>query len=122
MDFIIKKDSTYPDLIMELVEYNKTDGFGAFIEDLQNSNIVFKMTKISDGKIKIPYKKANCVQLERNVEEYGLSYNFDKVDVNEEGIYSGEFLIYFHDDNNSELIVPIREELMIHIVGDSIRV
>ena len=47
--------------------------------------------------------------------EYYVYYKWQPNDVKKEGRFEGQFIIYFHEQNCSELIVPIRENLYINI-------
>ena len=47
--------------------------------------------------------------------EYYIYYPWKKRDVKKSGRFEGQFIIYFHEQNCSELIVPIREDLFINI-------
>jgi len=58
MEFFIKKDSTLPILIMEVVNDGRTDNYKKFNEDLVNASIRFSMKRESDGAQKIVMNNA----------------------------------------------------------------
>ena len=94
MEFFIRKDSTDPILKMQLVLDGRND-FNNFHDKLSNSTIYFSTTPNAPT-------------------EYYIYYKWTKNNVNKVGRYEGQFIIYFHSDN-TELIVPIREDLYITI-------
>lgn len=121
MDFFINKNSTLPILKLGL----RNDGYcdsAKFYEYIQNSTIKFTMTNIEDGIVKIAkangsifYNDKNCVE-----EEYYIGYVFKKRDTNTCGTYRGQFTITF-ENGYGDLIVPIQEELYIHILEGTIK-
>jgi hypothetical protein len=48
-------------------------------------------------------------------QEYYIGYKFSKKETNQAGMFKGEFKIDFLDDGCT-LIVPIREDLIIHVL------
>lgn len=123
MDFYINKNATLPILTMELIKdgrYTYTD----FHDKIQNSNITFCMHELTTGKRRIGGKDALCVIKNEysncGDEEYYLGYQFSERDTSKAGTFIGEFTIEFLDDSGT-LIVPIREELRIHILEGSIK-
>ncbi len=52
--------------------------------------------------------------------EYYVFYKWSAKDVKKTGRFEGQFVIYFHDDN-TELIVPIREDLYINITESFVK-
>jgi len=119
MDFFINRYSNFPELIMELIKDGHVD-YKTFFEEIQNADIKFKMTEVDTGRIKVPYKSAFCTSI-NDGEEYGIGYKFEDGDVNEAGTYVGQFIIKFNNGND-KLIVPLREELKIHVVDGTIKV
>jgi len=117
MEFFIRKDSIEPILKMQLVQDGRND-FYDFHEKLANSSIYFSMKDTKNGVPKLINKAAFIVAKEtispNAPTEYYIYYKWQKSDVNKEGRFEGQFAIYLHDDN-SELIVPIRENLYINI-------
>ena len=123
MDFHINKGATLPILKMELISdgiYN----YREFHDKLQNSDIYFCMTDIVTGVKKIGKKPATCILKTEyngcNDEEYYLAYQFTSKDTNKAGTYVANFIIEFNDGSGT-LIVPIREELYIHVLDGSIK-
>ncbi len=112
MDFYLTKGSTYNDLILDVVDNHNND-YDQFYTDLLNSHVTFKMWDKDTGRIKIPYKVANVIQFNNNT--LGLSYTFKDNDVDQKGIFEGQFIINI-TDTEQQLIVPIKDVLTIHIV------
>ena len=117
MEFFIRKDSLDPILKMQLVLDGRND-FQSFHDKLSNSTIYFSMKSTDTGILKVANKKAYIVSKVPTTPnaptEYYIYYKWTKNDVKKVGRYQGQFIIYFHTDN-TELIVPIREDLYITI-------
>jgi hypothetical protein len=113
MDFFIKRGSTKPSLILELIKSNFTDN-DTFFEDLLNSSITFSMKDATNGMYMLLNKPTECIPDPDNDDEYFLAYHFNENDVQEKGTFEGEFNIRYNEGGN--LIVPIREKLLIHII------
>ena len=123
-EFYINKDSLLPTLRIELIEDGRHD-YNKMYEMLQNSSITFTMVNRDTGVTKIAKAPAYIKAREDGgcVEQYVICYDWKKRDINEEGNYIGKFNIEFGDIKNDEyaypsgnLIVPIREQLMITIL------
>lgn len=127
-DFYINQNSINPVLRMELIcdgkyDYKKSDLFNKSIE---NADVTFSMKNIDNGILKISKAKADIVVSDNESCEtkHLLQYTWKNRDVKEKGEYKAWFEIYFHDDLYEEnktfpsgnLIVPIEEELIIHIL------
>jgi len=125
MDFHINKNSTLPILRLELVHHGKSD-MSDFYNKLQNSNIFFTMYDLSTGVKKIGKKRTiserigDCTGDTCLTDEYYLSYQFTEKETSTPGTYIGQFTIEFLDGTGT-LIVPIKEELKIHILESSIK-
>lgn len=123
MDFSINKNATLPILKLELINDGRND-YKKFHDMIQNSKITFCMTELSTGIKKIGNKEALCIVKETNPdstdEEYYIGYKFTAKDTKKAGTFVGEFTIDFLDDSGV-LIVPIREELFIHVLEGSIK-
>ena len=123
MDFYINKDSLLPILRMELIEDGRHD-YNKFMELIQNSSITFTMVNIDTGVTKVANAPA-FIKLREDggcVDQYVICYKWKKHDVKEAGRYKGTFNIEFGEIKNDEydypegnLIMPIREELVINI-------
>ena len=117
MEFFIRKDSLEPILKMQLVQDGRND-FKSFHDKLSNSSIYFSMKDEKTGIPKILNKSGGIVSknpTQVNAEsEYYVYYKWAKKDVKNVGRFEGQFVIYFHDDD-TKLIVPIREDLFINI-------
>ena len=122
-EFYINKGSLLPILRMELIEDGRHD-YNKMHEMLQNSNITFTMVNRDNGVTKIAKAPAYIKARENGgcVDQYVICYDWKKRDINEEGTYIGKFDIEFGQIKNDEydyptgnLIVPIREDLLITI-------
>lgn len=110
MDFFLNKDSTLPELLLELVKTNNVD-YHTFFEKLQTSEITFGMVNSETNIPKIIKGNSNCHLLKND--EYAIGYTFNTSDVNTVGTFLGKFTIDFGE--GEKLIVPIKEKLFIHI-------
>tara|TARA_R110000772_G_scaffold89593_1_gene185555 strand:- start:14 stop:388 length:375 start_codon:yes stop_codon:yes gene_type:complete len=123
MDFSINKNATLPILKMELIKDGRYT-YREFHDMLQNSTITFCMSNIETGAKKIGRKTGLCIlKSEYNGcedEEYYIGYQFTSKETSKPGTYVGNFTITFLDDSGT-LIVPIREELYIHVLDGSIK-
>ncbi len=123
MNFFINKGSTLPILQLELIKDGRND-YKKFHELIQNATISFAMSEVDTGIKKIGKKPALCVVKEADSdcenEEYYLAYQFSEKETSKAGTFSGQFTIEFLDGSGT-LIVPIREELFIHIKDGSIK-
>jgi hypothetical protein len=123
MDFHINKGATLPILKMELIKDGRYT-YKEFNDKLQNSDIYFCMSDIVTGVKKIGRKTAECILKTEydgcEDEEYYLAYQFTSKDTNKAGTYVGNFTIEFNDGSGT-LIVPIREELYVHVLEVSIK-
>jgi hypothetical protein len=123
MDFYINQSSTLPILKLELIRDGRYS-YKEFHDLLQNSDITFTMTDIVTGVKRIACKEALCLlKSEYNGcddEEYYLAYKFSKKETSKSGTYIGQFNVEFGQDYGN-LIVPIRNELKIHILSGSIK-
>ena len=122
-EFFIRKDSVLPTLRMELIEDGRHD-YNKFHELIQTATITFTMVNRETGVTKVAKMPAYIKAREDGgcVEQYVICYDWKKHDTKEEGNYIGEFNIEFGELKNDEydypkgnLIMPIREELLITI-------
>ena len=126
--FYINQHSVNPSLRMEMIcdgkyDYKKTNIFN---NSIQNADVTFSMKNIENDILKVSKSKAEIVLVnEEDCEtKYVLQYSWRERDVKEKGIYKAWFEINFKGDIFEEgveyptgnLIVPIREELIIHIL------
>lgn len=118
MVFQINKGATLPILKMELINDGRND-YDKFHDMLQNSVITFCMTDTSTGVKRIGGKEALCILKEPSNdctgEQYYIGYQFTTKETKVAGTFVGEFKIVFNDSSGT-LIVPIRDELFIHIL------
>lgn len=123
MDFFINKGSTLNMLKMELIQDGRND-YKDFHEKIQNSNIYFSMVDVDTGLIKVAKQPAGCMLntdvSEDSAEEYFITYQWRVKDTNRAGVYRGQFTIEFLDGSGT-LIVPIREQLYIHVLEGDIK-
>lgn len=127
-EFYINQGSVNPTLRMELIndgryDYKKTNIFN---NSIQNADITFSMKNIDNGVLKISKSRAEVVEIDSDSCEskYILQYRWSNRDVKEKGIYKAWFEIIFKGDifedgveyPTGNLIVPIKEELIIHIL------
>lgn len=123
--FYIKTKSIEPVLKMKLVQNGRSevDTLEELYQRLINATITFSM-KNENGVYKI-YKKS-CGIISKppisdinNKPTYFIFYAWQSEDVDEPGVYIGEFEVrFFNSDGQfeSNLIVPIREPLKINIL------
>ena len=114
MEHFIKQNSQEPVLAVTL--YNDEKFFKEpFGDRIENSIISFNMVdekgayKVLNGKCKLIYEGG----------DYTIIYMWRKSDTNRVGTYKGEFKIEFLNDTygvSSEVILPIKEELVISII------
>lgn len=129
-EFYINKNSTLPNLRMELINDGRHD-FNKFYEAIQNSKVTFSMTNIDNGIMKIANAKALVVPRETDscVDEFVIVYEWKERDTKQAGIYKGQFKIIFNNDlingqqtyPMGELLMPIENELIIYIMDGSIK-
>lgn len=129
-NFFINKGATLPTLRMEAINDGRHD-FSKLNIALQAADVYFNMTNIENGIRKIANQKANVIMKEDNgcEDKYIIEYQWKERDTKTPGLYKGEFRIVFNDtvevDGKTlpigELIVPISQELHIHIIEGSIK-
>tara|TARA_R100000322_G_scaffold114525_1_gene73525 strand:+ start:138 stop:518 length:381 start_codon:yes stop_codon:yes gene_type:complete len=123
MEFFIRQHSIEPILKMQLVQDGRND-FKNFHNKLSNSSIYFSMKDEKTGIPKVVNRPAGIVAKTptsvNSPTEYYVYYKWTAKDVRKTGRFEGQFVIYFHDDN-SELIVPIRENLYINITESFVK-
>lgn len=129
-NFFINKGATLPTLRMEAINDGRHD-FSKLNIALQAADVYFNMTNIENGIRKIANQKANVIMKEDDgcEDKYIIEYQWKERDTKTPGLYKGEFRIVFNDtvevDSKTlpigELIVPISQELHIHIIEGSIK-
>lgn len=128
--FFINKGATLPTLRMEAINDGRHD-FSKLNIALQAADVYFNMTNIENGIRKIANQKANVIMKEDDgcEDKYIIEYQWKERDTKTPGLYKGEFRIVFNDtvevDGKTlpigELIVPISQELHIHIIEGNIK-
>lgn len=129
-NFFINKGATLPTLRMEAINDGRYD-FSKLNIALQAADVYFNMTNIENGIRKIANQKANVIMKEDDgcEDKYIIEYQWKERDTKTPGLYKGEFRIVFNDtvevDGKTlpigELIVPISQELHIHIIEGNIK-
>ncbi len=125
MVFTIRKNSTLPLLRMRVIENSNLD-YQKFMTMLENSAITFSMRELNTGVYKIANKKAGIVLRTKRVnnnqlDEYYIYYKFTKSDTSNPGIYEASFHIDFFGSETGNLIVPIKESLIINVLDSFTR-
>jgi predicted Holliday junction resolvase-like endonuclease len=115
MDFFIRKDTTYSELVLELIKSSYEDS-EKFFEDLQAASIRFSMYDVDTNFMKVANKSAHCFPDAENFGEYFISYKFSPRDVDTVGTFIGKFTITFNDTSKGKLTIPVKEDLKIHIL------
>ena len=121
MDFYINKNSTLPVMKLDVIQDGRYDAKGIY-ELIQNSNIYFSMSELETGVKVIGKRPALCIPKysECGYDEYYIGYQFSERETKKPGTYVGQFTIEFLNGYGT-LIVPIREELYIHVLDGSIK-
>ena len=129
-NFFINKGATLPTLRMEAINDGRHD-FSKLNIALQAADVYFNMTNIENGIRKIANQKANVIMKEDDgcEDKYIIEYQWKERDTKTPGLYKGEFRIVFNDTVEvegktlpiGELIVPISQELHIHIIEGNIK-
>ena len=114
MEFFIKKNATLPILKLQVVKDGRSD-FQSIMNTLINSSVLFSMTDVQTGLIKIasaPVQIIPYIPYEGGELEYYISYQFSERNTSKPGRFRGEFLIATQQGN---VILPLRDELFINI-------
>lgn len=130
MTFFLTKNSTLPNLRMEVINDGRNDFHKAYLA-LQSATVTFSMTNMETGVKKIANARAYVIEKEDSgcEESYVIEYRWNKRDTNTPGNYVGQFKIVF-DDNISidgmtfpkgEMLIPIAEDLVITISDSGIK-
>ena len=126
-DFYINNNSTLPVLRMELINDGRYDFYRSDVinKALQDAVITFSMKNVDSGLLKISNAPCNLMLEDSNggEERYLIEYQWKPRDTKEPGIYQGFFTISFNgniseygvDFPQGKLIMPISEDLIIHI-------
>lgn len=124
-NFFINQHSVLPSIRMELINDGRND-FKKFFEAIQNCDITFTMKNTETNVIKIANAEAYITlkSKESPIEQYLICYDWKPRDTKEKGVYEGIFTLKFNGLLSSEydsypegeLIMPIREKLIITIL------
>lgn len=127
MVFSIRQFSTLPTLKMRLYRDGRNT-YKNFDDMIENSVITFAMRDEKTGVYKVANREAKLALREpvsgNTRKEYYIIYNFTPEDTETPGIYIGEFKIIFIDSElkpTGELIVPIGEQLYIHVLDSFVK-
>jgi hypothetical protein len=127
MIFTIRQNSKLPSLRMKLYRDGRND-YNRFDDLLENSVITFAMKDEKTGIYKVANKEAKIILKDpcdiNSKKEYYIVYDFTTDDTNKPGVYLGQFKITFLNDciqTNGDLIVPIAEELYIHVIDSFVK-
>lgn len=124
MDFLIKEGSTLPLLKMKVVDSYELDS-ETFSSNMKNATVTFSMIDVCSGRYIIA-NKAGGIYINSDHQtltcdgndEIIIYYKWTERDTNKAGVYIGEFIINFFDQDgldNGSLKVPIHDVLHIHI-------
>ena len=115
MEFYIKKNSTLPLLLMQVVKDGRSD-YDSFMNLLEVSSVFFSMVDIETGIPKITSRPAGIVNKtfeDPNAEpEYYIYYQFTPRETNKVGRFEGQFMVRTPE---GVLILPIREKLYVNV-------
>jgi hypothetical protein len=109
---------------MRLVQDGRND-FHQFWHMLENCAITFSMKNTKNGVYKIANASGVLIPREDDSgsvdHQYFIGYEWQPSDINEVGVFTGEFNVKFFDTGNNsaeigDLKVPIQEELYIHVL------
>lgn len=124
-NFFIKQHSVLPTLKLELINDGRHN-FRKFFEAVQNCTITFTMINTETNVIKIANADAYICPKSKDstIDEYLICYDWRPRDTKEKGVFEGTFTLKFNNTLSSEydiypqgeLIVPIREKLIISIL------
>lgn len=127
MVFSIRQNSTLPLLKMRVFNdwrHKNTD----LTDDLENATITFAMKDMKTGIFKVANKtgriELKTPSTENSKKEYYIVYEFTENDTDTAGTFLGQFKIHFFDEEaqpTGSLIVPIAEELQIHVLDSFIK-
>jgi hypothetical protein len=133
MVFSIRQNATLPILKMKLIRDGRYD-FKRFETIVEGMTITFSMKNKANGVYKVAGREGNLVMAypcgdadgDINTTEYYICYQFRAEDTDKPGIYIGEFSLEFFDivdgiQNFGKLIMPIQEDLEIHVIDSFIK-
>lgn len=118
MDFFITKNSTLPIITLSLIKDGRFD-YHKLNDKLEYASITFSMRDVNTNKLIIASSPGDIILSDNNVDYY-LIYKWGVNDTKKEGRYEAQFDLTFSDDN-SKLIVPIREKLYINILDSFVK-
>lgn len=121
MDFYINKNSSLPHLKVKIFTGNEID-FESYNKLIKTAKVTFSMKNLSNNVYKIAGKPCDIIAKHVGVDsfsdiyEYYIVYEWSSKDTSKTGTYIAEFNITFKNQPCESLIVPIREELFIHVM------
>lgn len=117
MEFFIRHNSTKPVLKLRLIDDGKNDK-SSFNDLLETATITLDMYDVKTNEPQI--LNASCYITTRTkkynytTDEYYIIYQFNEYDTSVKGKFEGIITILFED--NTKLIVPIKEKLYINVI------
>jgi hypothetical protein len=125
MNFFIKQNSSLPSLIMRAVNDYRYDN-DEFFQLMELSAVTFSMSDVKTGRLKVASKPGRLIKKPTidNSLEYYIAYDFSEMDTNTAGVFLGEFKVTLFNSDltyNSSLIVPIAEDLYIHVIDSFVK-
>jgi hypothetical protein len=121
MDFYINKNSTLPHLKVKIQTTDLTS-YEDFNKLIKTAKVTFSMKNLANNVYKIASKNCEVVAKHVGIDsfsdiyEYYIVYEWSGNDTKNTGSYIAEFNITFKNQPCESLIVPIREELFIHVM------
>lgn len=133
MVFSIRQNSTLPILKMKLIRDGRYD-YKRFQSIAENLTVTFSMKNKLNGIYKVAGRPGSLIMAypcgdadgDINTNEYYICYQFRAEDTDKAGIYIGEFSLGLFDiingiENLGTLIMPIHEDLEIHVIDSLIK-
>jgi hypothetical protein len=114
MDYFVRKGSDYSEIVLELIEDGHTDS-ESFFRDIQSpgTSITFTMVDVDTNR-PIFVEGITGFKCNEDGEPCQIYHQLGPEEVRVAGTYVGKFKIKFGD--GERLIVPIREDLKIHVI------
>lgn len=118
MEFFIRQNSTTPILTLSLIKDGRYD-YQKLHDKLEYASITFSMRDVNTNKLVVASRPGNIVSAD-NGKDYYIIYKWSENDTKREGRYEAQFSLNFSDDN-TKLIVPIKEELYINVMNSFVK-
>ncbi|MFW5847370.1 MAG: hypothetical protein ACOCVF_00425 [bacterium] len=120
MKFFIKQNATFPKLRYGLSEKQLND-LNVTDEMLEKCAVTFSMRNYDTNRFKVANVGGNLFKSGRGHEyKYYLEFTFNTKHTNQEGIFTGEFVIdFFNNECANKLKLPISDVIYV-IVSNSL--